>query len=76
MGEKERRHRIASKDTIALFISAICALGVLHLEWKVLNCESRLCFQRKDDWNSKPGDSVEHGLSRDGKCQGVTIYTM
>lgn len=67
MGENERRHGIATKDNIALFISMICALGVLHLEWEILNCESKLCFKRKNDCNLKTGDPAEHGLSRDGK---------
>ena len=62
-----RRHRIIAKDTTALLISVICALAVIHLEWKMLNCESTLCRQSKDVRTSHSEDLAGHGLIGDGK---------
>ena len=49
MGEKYRMQSGTSRDTVALFLSVICVFGVLHLEWKRTNYESKMLVQEKDD---------------------------
>ena len=67
VGEICRMKSSGSKDTVALLISVICVVGVLHLEWKSINCNcgSKLLVQRKDEYKSNMEESETN--MKDGK---------
>lgn len=56
MGEKFEMRKLASKDTVALLISVMCVVGVVHVEWKSVNCESRQFVHCKSNMEDPESD--------------------
>ena len=55
-----------NKETLALFVSAICLAGVIHVEWKIRDLDTQMILLQGNDFRSWSNGRHKSDLT-DGK---------